>query len=82
MGTSRWVAATIGVDGQDPQRRWGVHDNVFVILQERRQRVLELEGCVELTGELLLEFGERQAPGSHNSKGSLDGLIIAAISAR
>src|SRR3989475_10767006 len=58
-----------GVDGQDPQGRRGVHDNVFVILQERRQRVLELEGCVKLAGELLLEFGERQAAGSHKQQG-------------
>ena len=65
------------VHGENAQRRRRINDDVVVILQQRGERVFELERRVELAGELLLDFGQSQrARAPTNNMGSLVGLTI------
>ena len=63
-----------GVHGENAQRRRRVDNDVVVVLQDRRNRVLELERRVKLPGKLLLELGQRQPRRRHGEHGVLGRL--------
>ena len=54
---------------QNPQRGRRIDDHVIVIFERGRERILQLEGSVELARQLLFEFGQRQPGRGHEKHG-------------
>src|SRR6266850_5418861 len=54
-----------GVDRQEAESRWRVHDDVLVVPKGRLESVLETEMAVDVSQELALEFRQTDARRDH-----------------
>ena len=64
-----------GVDGQDAERRRSVDHDVVVVLDDRRERVLQFIRRIKLSRQLLFQLRQSQSRGrdrQHRILGRLD----------